>query len=97
MADAATITMNVSLPEPLKRFVDSKVSSGLYGSVSEFVREAIREKLAREEERQRAETLLAARLLQGLESGAAMDFDAAYVAKRRAELEAQLGAGKKAE
>jgi len=96
MADAATITMNISLPEKLKRFVDRKVSSGLYGSVSEFVREAIREKLAREEERQRAEALLAARLLQGLESDASLEFDAAYVAKRRAELDARLGSGKKA-
>jgi putative addiction module CopG family antidote len=38
--EPGTVTMNVSLPEPLKQFVDGKVSSGVYGSASEFVREA---------------------------------------------------------
>jgi hypothetical protein len=36
-------TMNISLPEPLKEFVNRQVSSGRYGSVSEYVRELVRE------------------------------------------------------
>lgn len=35
-------TMNISLPEKLKSFVDSKVESGDYGNASEFVRELLR-------------------------------------------------------
>lgn len=47
-------TMNVSLPEELKAFVDQQVGSGGYGSTSEFVRDLIR----REQDRQRLRTLL---------------------------------------
>ena len=35
-------TMNVSLPESLKDFVDEQVSRGGYGTSSEYVRELIR-------------------------------------------------------
>lgn len=35
-------TMNISLPETLKSFVDSQVSEGDYTSSSEYVRELLR-------------------------------------------------------
>ena len=35
-------TMNISLPETLKDFVDARVEQGAYGSSSEYVRELIR-------------------------------------------------------
>lgn len=35
-------SMNISLPEPLMQFVDGQISTGRYGSVSEYVRELIR-------------------------------------------------------
>ena len=35
-------TMNISLPETLKSFVDEQVSQGSYGTSSEYVRELIR-------------------------------------------------------
>jgi antitoxin ParD1/3/4 len=35
-------TMNISLPEPLKSFVDEQVSNRGYGTSSEYVRELIR-------------------------------------------------------
>lgn len=35
-------TMNISLPDPLKRFMDEQMSEGRYSSVSEYVRELIR-------------------------------------------------------
>lgn len=57
-------TMNISLPDDLKTFVDQQVAQGGYGSVSEYVRELIR--VARKEAAQeRLETLL----LEGLNSG----------------------------
>ena len=66
------VTMNVSLPEPLKEYVDGKVSSGIYGSASEFVREAIREKFYRDRELKKAKAVLARKLLEGLDSGKAI-------------------------
>ena len=35
-------TMNISLPESLKSFVDDQVSQGGYGTSSEYVRQLIR-------------------------------------------------------
>ena len=35
-------TMNISLPEALRSFVDSQVADGDFGSSSEYVRELIR-------------------------------------------------------
>lgn len=83
MADPTSITMNVSLPERLKRYVDGKVASGFYGSASEFVREAIREKLMREQERERADAVLSARLVEGLDSGPSIEVGETYAADKK--------------
>jgi antitoxin ParD1/3/4 len=55
-------TMNISLPEPLKEFVDHQVAEGRYSSVSEYVRELIRQ-----DEKRKAQERLEALLLEGLE------------------------------
>lgn len=78
--------MNVSLPKPLKKYVDGKVSSGIYGSASEFVREAIREKLARDQEREEAKVMLAEKLLQGLASGKPITFTNTYFKGKKSAL-----------
>ncbi|MDR3419217.1 MAG: type II toxin-antitoxin system ParD family antitoxin [Nevskia sp.] len=54
-------SMNISLPEPLKQFVDGQLATGRYSSVSEYVRELIRE-----DEKRKAEEQLEALLLEGL-------------------------------
>lgn len=54
-------TMNVSLPEQMKNFVEERLESGGYGSVSEYVRELIREDQKRREE-EKLEKLLLSRL-----------------------------------
>jgi antitoxin ParD1/3/4 len=56
-------SMNISLPEPMKQFVDSQISTGRYGSASEYVRELIRA-----DERRKAQDQLEAKLLEGLNS-----------------------------
>ena len=56
-------TMNISLPDPLKDFVDHQIAEGRYSSVSEYIRELIRE-----DERRKAQERLEALLLEGLES-----------------------------
>lgn len=37
-----TMTINITLPKPMKKAVDAQVKSGLYTSFSEFVRNAVR-------------------------------------------------------
>jgi antitoxin ParD1/3/4 len=49
-------TMNISLPENLKDFVDEQVSQRGYGTSSEYVRELIR----KDQDRQRLRELLLA-------------------------------------
>lgn len=57
-------TMNISLPQPLKQFVDEQMAEGRYSSVSEYIRELIRA-----DERRRTEDQLEAFLLEGMEGG----------------------------
>ena len=52
--------MNISLPEPLRDFVEEAVDSGGYASVSEYVRELVR--------KAKAERELEERLLSALDS-----------------------------
>ncbi len=54
-------TMNISLPERMKAFVDSQIAEGRYSSVSEYVRDLIRD-----DERRKAEEQLEALLLEGM-------------------------------
>jgi len=63
-------TMNVSLPDSLKAFVDEQVSSRGYGTSSEYVRELIR----KDRETQRLRSLL----LEGASSSLTAPIDAGY-------------------
>ena len=56
-------SMNISLPDPMKQFVDGQISTGRYSSASEYVRELIRA-----DEKRKAEEQLEAKLLEGLKS-----------------------------
>jgi antitoxin ParD1/3/4 len=75
--------MNVNLTPQLEALVRSKVESGLYGSASEVVREALR--LMDEQDRIRAAKLeqLRAEVRRGMESGQSQAWDAAQI-KRQA-------------
>ena len=54
-------TMNISLPDELKQFIDAQVSAQGYGSSSEYLRELIR--------KQRDVEKLRSMLLEGANSG----------------------------
>jgi antitoxin ParD1/3/4 len=56
-------TMNISLPDPMKEFVDEQVSEGQYSSVSEYVRE-----LVRADQKRKAKEQLERILLEALKS-----------------------------
>ena len=68
-------TMNISLPESLKSFVEDQARARGYGSASEYVRELIR----RERDRQNLRELV----LEGAASPRADMADAAYFDRLR--------------
>ncbi|PZS67774.1 MULTISPECIES: type II toxin-antitoxin system ParD family antitoxin [Stenotrophomonas] len=57
-------TMNISLTDPLKQFVDEEVREGGYSSTSDYVRDLIRQR-----QRSKAEALLKQLIAEGLSSG----------------------------
>jgi len=59
-------TMNISLPEPMRHWVDQQVKLGSFGNASEYIRSLIRQ-----DQKQRAQEALEAKLLEGLNSGPA--------------------------
>jgi antitoxin ParD1/3/4 len=62
-------TMNISLPDNLKRYVESRVAEGGYGDPGEYILELIRQD--RETRQRQAQERLEGLLLEGLESGPA--------------------------
>jgi antitoxin ParD1/3/4 len=58
-------TMNISLPEALKRWAETRAESGRYGNVSDYMRDLIR----RDQEREVARVELQELIAQGLSSG----------------------------
>ena len=63
-------TMNISLPDSMRSFVDKQVSTRGYGTSSEYVRELIR----RDQDRQHLRELL----LEGAASAPTAPADASY-------------------
>ena len=78
------VTMNISLPENLKGFVDSQVQAGGYSTSSEYIRELIRE-----DQKKKLEQRLSTLILEGLESGEPLTADAAYWNAKRQGLAAE--------
>ncbi len=77
-------TLNFSLPEELKSWVESQVVAGGYGNTSEYIRELIRL-----DRKRKAEERLEALLLQGIESldaGKGIEITPEYWEKKRLEL-----------
>lgn len=65
-------TMNVSLPEAMKAWVESQSRDGQYGNASDYIRDLIR----KDRERKEAVAALQAAITEGIESGEAEPFDA---------------------
>ena len=83
-------SMNVSLPEELKDYVEKQVKSG-YSTPSEYVRELIRE-----DQKRRARAKLDALLLEGLNSGDPLPADSKFWADLRREALHKLEGRRKA-
>lgn len=57
-------SLNISLPEPMRVWIDEQVAKGNYGTASEFVRD-----LVRDAQKRQAQDDLESLLLEGLDSG----------------------------
>ena len=82
--------MTISLPDPLREFIESEVSTGNYGSASEFFREMVRER-----QKQKAHERLETLLLEGIESGQPIEVTEQYLKLRQRSLRDKLEKGGK--
>ena len=86
----AMTSMNVSLPEELKEYVEAQTKGG-YSTPSEYVRELIRQ-----DQKRRAKDKLDELLLEGLSSGDPIPVNARFWAELKREALTKLEARKKA-
>lgn len=85
----ATSTLNISLPEPMRAFVEEKIHNGGYGTISEYVRELIRAD-------QRRDQMAFDRLVrEAFESGDAEELTTADIDEARAVVKKRIAARKK--
>ena len=77
-------SMNVSLPEELKEYVEAQTRTG-YSTPSEYIRHLIRD-----DQKRRAREALDALLLEGLHSGDSIPVDAAFWSDLKQEALARL-------
>jgi antitoxin ParD1/3/4 len=66
-------SMNVSLPAPMKVWVERQADMGRYGNASDYVRDLIR----KDQDRQGALATLQSAITEGVESGEPLPFDPA--------------------
>jgi antitoxin ParD1/3/4 len=78
-------TFNLSLPEQLQEFVEQQVASGAYGSTSDYIHHLI----CQDQERI-AQKRLEALLIEGLDSGEAIEVTDEWWEEKRAKLVEKL-------
>ena len=74
--------LTITLPEPLRRYVEERVSEGGFDTASDYFRELI--------QREQAIRRLDALLIEGLDSGEPEEADDAWWAERHAELDRRI-------
>ena len=74
-------SLNISLPQSLKDYVEGQVSACGYSTPSEYLRE-----LLRQDQKQRAQEKLEALLLEGLNSGDPIEITPEFWERKRAQL-----------
>ena len=60
--NVAMATMNISLPDEMKSFIESQVATGMYANSSDYIRDAVRDRFRKRE-------MLVAALQEGVSSG----------------------------
>jgi antitoxin ParD1/3/4 len=84
-------TLNISLPDALRTYIEEQTRNGGYSTVSEYVRALIREDQKRKDQ-ERLESLL----LEGLESGEAQTISREDWDEVRQEVRKRLGKRRRA-
>jgi antitoxin ParD1/3/4 len=79
--DLAMQTMNISLHDPMKQYVEEQVTAGDYSSASEYMRE-----LVRADQKRNARELLERTLLESLAEGEAQEATPEFWSTLHAEL-----------
>jgi len=82
--------MNISLPDPMKDFVEEEVAAGSYGSVSEYIRGLVRSAQTR-----KAEEQLSQLLLEGLKSGEVVEGTPEFWSNVRQDVASRIAEHKK--
>jgi antitoxin ParD1/3/4 len=77
-------TVNISLPDSMKEFIESQLHTGSYSSASEYVRELIRK-----EQMVMAEATLRDMIHEGIDSGPAVLVDANFFTDLKARVKAR--------
>ena len=72
-------TMNVSLPDPMKSWVEAQTKDGRYSNVSDYVRDLIRKEQVRRQAVDEIQTLVD----EGTESGEPRDFEMGAFIERK--------------
>ena len=75
-------TMNVSLPDPMKDWVESRTNDGRFSNASDYVRHLIR----KDQERQDAIAAFQAEITAGIASGEEQSFNSSAFKARMREL-----------
>lgn len=71
-------TINVSLPTPMKDWVERRAETGRYGNASDYIRDLIR----KDQQRQEAIATLQAAITEGIANGEPKPFDATALKRR---------------
>src|SRR4029077_8541345 len=82
-------SLNISLPQTLKKFVEKQTEEGGYSTPSEYVRQ-----LVREDQRRRTEERLEQLLIEGLKSGERIEATPEYWERKRQRIAERYGTGR---
>ena len=78
-------TLNISLPESMRAFVDEQIAKGGYSTASEYIHHLIQQ-----DQKQAAQMKLEAMLLEGLDSGEPIEVTHEWWGNQRTELVERL-------
>jgi antitoxin ParD1/3/4 len=74
-------TLNISLPDAMRTFIDEEIAKGGYSTASEYIRDLIRQAQKKAEEKK-----LEAMLLEGLDSGKPIEVTDEWWEQKRAQI-----------
>ncbi len=78
-------TLNISLPEAMRVFIDEEIARGEYSTASEYIRQLIRE-----DQKRVAQDRLERLLLEGIESGEPVEISDEWWQRKKAVLSKRL-------